>query len=404
MDLQRLKHPLFLAWAVLRVNWARSLILVLASSLIAGLPLGVNRLLDASEGDLLRRARATPVVLGRPGGNLDLVVGTLYFQSRPEHPLSQAVLDQIRATGLGRPIPVNLGFRARGTAVVGTTLDYFRFRRLDFAEGGAFALLGDAVLGARAAQRLGLKPGDTLVSQPGDLFDLASSSQIRLKVVGILRAAGTADDEAIFTDLRTTWVMAGLGHGHRSLSGGGNADVILERSEEQITANARLPLVAEVSEASLERFHFHGDPQRFPISALVVETAERQAANRLLGRYASEQGAEVVALAPIRTVERLLLTTFRLRRVFNAVSVVVAAASLLLLVLLFGLSLRMRRGEFRTCQRLGARRSTLIAMVAAEVLLLLGFAAIATAVLSQATVLLRPVVTDTLVGRSDGEN
>ena len=402
MDVQRLQHPLVLAWAFLRVNWARSLILVLASSLIAGLPLGVNRLLDASEDELLGRARATPVVLGRPGGNLDLVVGSLYFQSRPDHPLTRAVLEQVRATGLGKPIPLNLGFRARGTAVVGTSLDYFGFRRLTMARGGMFAVLGDVVLGAQAARRLRLEPGDTLVSQPGDLFDLASSQQIRLKVAGILRPSGSADDDVIFTDLRTTWVMAGLGHGHQDLSAGGSADVILERSSEQITANARLPLVAEVSEQSLNRFHFHGDPQTFPISALVVMAPDRKGADRLLGRYPQERGAEVVALAPIRTVERLLLTTFRLRRVFNAVAVVVAAASLLLLVLLLSLSLRMRREEFRTCGRLGARRSTLLAMVAAELVLLLGFAAIATAVLSQTTLLLRPWFTDTVVGRSKG--
>ena len=72
-------NALFLAWAFLRVNWARSVILVVSSTLIAGLPLSVNRLLDDSENDLLDRARATPVILGRDGSNLDLVVGSLYF-------------------------------------------------------------------------------------------------------------------------------------------------------------------------------------------------------------------------------------------------------------------------------------------------------------------------------------
>jgi predicted lysophospholipase L1 biosynthesis ABC-type transport system permease subunit len=110
-----------------------------------------------------------------------------------------------------------------------------------------------------------------------------------------------------------------------------------------------------------------------------------------------------VAVAPIRAVERLLLTTFRLRRLFNAVSVVVGLGALLLMVLLFSLSLRMRREEFRTCQRIGARRQVLVAMVLAEVLLLLGFAAAATAALTACSSLLRPLLTERLVSRRQGE-
>jgi putative ABC transport system permease protein len=254
---------------------------------------------------------------------------------------------------------------------------------LSFAQGNAFAFLGDAVLGANAARRLRLKLGDTLVSQPSERFDLAASTQTRLKVVGILRPSGTADDDVIFTDLKTTWVMAGIGHGHQALDAGAAADLILERSGQQVTANARLPLVADVSADSLGQFHFHGDPNTFPVSAILVDPNDRKSADLLLGRYTADRDAELVALAPIQAVERLLLTTFRLRRLFNAVSVVVGIAALLLMILLFSLSLRMRREEFRTCQRIGARRSVLIAMVLAEVGLLLGVAAVATAGLVQ---------------------
>ena len=396
-------NALFLAWAFLRVNWARSLILVLASTLIAGLPLSVNRLLDGSENDLLERARATPVILGSDGGSLDLVVGSLYFQAQPDQPLTQALVERVRATALGRPIPLNLGFRSRGTPVVGTSLAYFPFRELSFAQGNAFAFLGDAVLGANAARRLRLKLGDTLVSQPSERFDLAASTQTRLKVVGILRPSGTADDDVIFTDLKTTWVMAGIGHGHQALDAGAAADLILERSGQQVTANARLPLVADVSEDSLGQFHFHGDPNTFPVSAILVDPNDRKSADLLLGRYTADRDAALVALAPIQAVERLLLTTFRLRWLFNAVSVVVGIAALLLMILLFSLSLRMRREEFRTCQRIGARRSVLIAMVLAEVGLLLGVAAVATAGLTAGSTLLRPLFTEMILTRRPGK-
>ena len=35
---------------------------------------------------------------------------------------------------------------------------------------------------------------------------------------GVLEPTGTADDRVIFVDLKTSWIMAGHGHGHQDLS------------------------------------------------------------------------------------------------------------------------------------------------------------------------------------------
>jgi putative ABC transport system permease protein len=68
---------------------------------------------------------------------------------------------------------------------VGTTLDYFDFRGLKVVEGRNLAVLGDCVLGARVAENLRLKPGDSLLSSPETLFDLAGVYPLKMKVVGV---------------------------------------------------------------------------------------------------------------------------------------------------------------------------------------------------------------------------
>ena len=73
---------------------------------------------------------------------------------------------------------MHVRFRARGYAIVGTTLDYFEFRGLQVADGRQLAVLGDCVLGATAAARLGLGAGDSLVSSPQTLFDLGGASPL----------------------------------------------------------------------------------------------------------------------------------------------------------------------------------------------------------------------------------
>ncbi len=39
-----------------------------------------------------------------------------------------------------------------------------------------------------------------------------------MPVVGVLARAGTPDDSAVFVDIKTAWVIAGIGHGHTDLT------------------------------------------------------------------------------------------------------------------------------------------------------------------------------------------
>jgi hypothetical protein len=86
-------------------------------------------------------------------------------------------------------------------------------------QGRQIAVLGEAVVGARVAGRLDLGPGDTVVSSPENLFDLDGVYPLQLQIVGVLTPTGTPDDEAVFVDIKTTWVIAGIEDGALSAIG-----------------------------------------------------------------------------------------------------------------------------------------------------------------------------------------
>ena len=137
--------------------------------------------------------------------------------------------------------------------------------------------------GQRLAQQLGLKPGDSLVSSPENLFDLGGIYPLKMKVVGVLNRTYTADDQAIFVDVKTTWVIQGLGHGHVDLAESGTPDVILQQDDQNITANAKLRQYTEITAENINAFHFHGDLANFPITAILALPPDQKAEALLRG-------------------------------------------------------------------------------------------------------------------------
>src|SRR5208282_2098714 len=99
-------------------------------------------------------------------------------------------------------IPILQKHAARGFPIVGTSLEYFGFRRLHVARGEGLTRVGDCLLGAAVAEKLALKPGDKLPSDPENVFDLAGSYPVNMVVKGLLAPTGAADDGAIFTDYK----------------------------------------------------------------------------------------------------------------------------------------------------------------------------------------------------------
>jgi putative ABC transport system permease protein len=370
----------YVAWRYLTFNWARSLTLIACVTLIAVLPLALELLLDESERQLLARAETTPLVVGAKGSSLDLVLNSLYFGDTVPELISMAAADRVVDTDLALPIPLYVRFKAQGLPIVGTNLDYFDFRSLAVAKGRNLALLGECVLGARAAEELGLGPGDALLSSPETLFDLAGVYPLKMRVAGVLAPTHSADDLAVFVDLKTVWVIQGLVHGHQDLRAVTDPTLVMDRSEGKVTATAKLAQYTEITPENIDSFHFHGDPADYPITAVIALPYDDKSGALLRGRYVAMGDAHETqqVLVPGDVIEGLLANIFRIKSVLDAVILVVGMATVLALILVFALSLRLRQGEIQTIFKLGCSRATIVRLLGAEIAIILAVAALLT--------------------------
>ena len=373
---------LYVAWRYVSFNWARSMTLTACVTLIAVLPLSLELLLDESERQLLERAKTTPLVVGAKGSKLDLVMNSLYFGDTVPELISMANLEQVKETGLAQPIPLYVRFKARGAPIVGTTLDYFDFRGLEIAAGRHFALLGECVIGARVAAELGLRPGDDLLSSPESLFDLAGVYPLKMRVVGVIEPAQSADDLAVFVDVKTAWVVQGLVHGHQDLSQVTDPTLVMSRSDGKVTATAKLAQFTQITSKNIDSFHFHGDPADYPITAVIALPDDERAGAILRGRYVGagmDGNAQTGQITiPTEVVAGLLADIFRIKSILDAVILVVGLATALALVLVFALSLRLRQREIQTMFKLGCSRMTTARLLAAEIAIILAVSVVLT--------------------------
>lgn len=361
---------LYLAWRYLAYHKIKSVILVASIMLIVYLPIGLNVIVGQSAEELTARADATPLLIGAKGSPLELVLNSLYFDSDPPELTTYADAVRISDSGLATPIPLYVRFRSREHPIVGTSLEYFEFRQLRFAAGRTMAVLGECVLGSKVAESLGLGVGGTVISSPESVFDLAGTYPLKMKVVGVLAPSFTADDQVIFVDLKTAWVIEGLVHGHQDLAAPEAAAGVLKREGDTIVGNASVVEYNEITPDNMDSFHFHGNLPDYPISAVIVVPHDRKSGTILMGRYeGAEETSQIVR--PTAVMNELLDTILTIQGFVVAAILLVAVATLATAALVFLLSLRLRRREIETMVKIGGSRFNIGVLLASEVVAVL---------------------------------
>jgi putative ABC transport system permease protein len=323
----------------------------------------------------MSRAVSTPLVIGAKGSALDLVMNTLYFDDEVPELITMEAADRVIDSELALPIPMYVRFQARGNPIVGTTLDYFDFRGLRIAQGRQLAVLGDCVVGAKVSESLGLKPGDSLVSSPEMLFDLAGVYPLKMRVVGVLEKSHTSDDLSIFADLKTAWVIQGLGHGHEDVTKVQDPSLVLKKTSKNVAATAKLYQHTEITDENIDSFHFHGGISKDPITAVIVVPHDNKSGTILRGRYLKKEETRQI-VRPADVIDGLLQNIFRIKNVLDAVISVVTLATILAIILVFALSLRLRQREIQTIFKLGCRRATITRLLAAEIFIIVAMSGI----------------------------
>ena len=368
-----MKGILFLAWRYVCFHKTKTLILIACIFLTAILPIAIRILLSRFENSLVQRADATPAMIGAKGSSLDLVLHGLYFDRPSSQTLPFAEVKRIRATGLAEPVPIYSAFHAASFPIVGTSLNYFDQRRLTIQSGQPLTTLGDCVIGCTVAESLKLGPGDSLLSDRENMLDIAGKYPLKMNVAGVLNATGTADDNAVFVDLKTAWVIDGFGHGHQELQNESDDAKIISRNKNQVVASAAVLPYTEITDQNIDSFHFHGSDDDFPVSAILAFTDSEKDNTILQGQY-NETDSNFQFTRPAIVVRELISVMFRIKRFFDANATLIGASTLLLLLLVMLLSAKLRTSEMETLFKIGCGRGTVLWLQAAELTIVIAAA------------------------------
>lgn len=168
-----------------------------------------------------------PLLMGAKGSPNQLVLNSVFLKDQPTGNISLAQLEKLRANKLvAQAVPLGFGDNYKGYRLVGTEKDIFSFHGigsreswLQLASGRAFALPGEAVVGAEAAAKLGLKLGDSFASVHGLAANInAKAHKEQYKVVGILRPVQGPYDSAIFVSMESIWQSHAHGQAEKEIT------------------------------------------------------------------------------------------------------------------------------------------------------------------------------------------
>ncbi len=355
-----MKNIAYLTARYLRANpWPAGLI-ALALALVAFLPAATSWTTARLRADLTARAEQTPLIGGALGSRLDLVLEALTFRGGEIPGCRAAFLDELREDPRVLSVPVLRAGTVREFPLVCTSPEYFEQRELYAVRGGLPLILGECVLGFAVAQELGLGPGDVVFSDPTRSFDVSRPQTLQMPVVGVLAETGTPDDRAVFADLRTGWVIEGLYHGHEEVDPETDPELVMAESESSRILSQAVLSFESIRPENLASFHLHAAREELPISFVLLFPVDTKAATLIETRVDLAGTHQVVSAR--KEIDLLLSRVLDLERFIRILSGVLGAGTLALAAVVVALSSRLRETEWRALDRLGAPRSSRMAL------------------------------------------
>ena len=269
-------------------------------------------------------------VLGARGSKLQLVLNAIFHLEASPGNLAWADYEMIKRHPMVKTaIPIAVGDNLRGFRLVGTlpelftTVEYAPGKKFAVQSGGKFfsdaAEAKEAVAGAFAAQRLGLKTGDTFHPFHGLAYNAKEQHADLYTVTGVLAPTNTPADRVVWIPLRGVQTMSG--HDPRAAT--------------------------DVSAVLVQL--------RSPMAGLMLDTLYNKQGNRLT--FAYPVGAIIAELfGKIAWFDQVLTLVAYLVALVAAGSVLASIYN----------SMSARRRDLAILRALGARRRTIFGAVVAE--------------------------------------
>ncbi len=200
-----------LPWLAWRHLWSRpqyagmSLLLLSLALTAAGLLMQLSQRIPQR---LERELQGMELLVGPKGDPWRQTLSAIQLLSEPGGTLPYEAVPLLRGLPqVKQAVPVLLGGRHRGFAVIGTEAPFLALRQARLAKGRGFEHVMEVVLGADAAEGLGLAVGAEFSGL--ELPDLKPAGALprAFVVVGILGRQGSALDGLILTDLSSLWAL-----------------------------------------------------------------------------------------------------------------------------------------------------------------------------------------------------
>ena len=208
---------LFIVWRSLRQHALSTIVTALAIALAGGLLLAVWIVKTQAHTTFTRVNTGFDAVLGARGSQLQLVLNAIFhLEASPGNLAWDDYLFIKNHGAVKRAIPIAVGDNLRGFRIVGTLPELFT--DVEYTPGKKFILragrlwAGDekeAVLGSFAAERLGLKTGDTFHPFHGLVFDEKNQHAETYTVAGVLQPSNTPVDKVVWIPLQGVQTMSG---------------------------------------------------------------------------------------------------------------------------------------------------------------------------------------------------
>lgn len=339
--------------AILRLAWKSLLnrrfsagLTLLSIALSVSLLVGVERLRYEAQTSFANTLSGTDLIVGARGGSVQLLLYAVFRLGHATHNISWESYQAIAAhPRVAWTVPLSLGDSHQGYPVLGTDLGYFehyrfaRDRRLEFAQGGPFVDLYDAVLGAEVAAALGYRLGDSIVVGHGTgKLSFAAHADKPFRVVGLLERTGTPVDRTVHVSLEA-----------------------IEAIHLDWRAGAPIPGHAISAE---EARHQDLRPRR--ITAALVGVTSRAAAfrvQRFVNTYSDEPLSAILPGVALSELWGLVSVAENALLIVSACVVLVGVLGMLTVLLT---SLSERRREMAILRSVGARPWQLFALIMGE--------------------------------------
>lgn len=318
-----------------------SIILTLiAIAVSVALLLAVERVKQQVQENFANTVSGTDLIVGPRGSQTQLLLASVFHMGTMTNTISWSSYEQVRSTpGVEWSVPISLGDSVGGLPVVATTTEYFQHyqyadqQALSIRQGQWFEQPKQAVLGADAAQQLGLTVNDQLTIAHGSGgISFSEHDDHPIQVVGILELTGTPVDQAIYVDLHTIETVHGM------------ADSANDHDQHE---------------------HQHSHPAE-SISAALVGLEVKPLALRLQREFNNYTGEPLTALMPGLTLQQLWKSLNIFEQTLNGISALVVLIGLIGMLTILLASLRERRREMAVLRAVGAGPGTLFALLVAE--------------------------------------